>query len=201
MKQRGYRVRVEEGRVSVEHRASFRPRTVVCMAIAYLCYCLVPGGNTLVDFYTSRDQVIGGFVLLMLLIPFLFGATWLFFASGEVMSCNAQELHFARRRTWSRWHRFRFSSAQVRELRRASRGTGKSRNFTVLTFQYDGRAFDMLEDLNQTDSDRVIHACKSMGLDVIIPSDEAAVMRKDIDQRGWFINPLQPDRDENPRAL
>ncbi len=81
MKERGYRVRVEEGRVSVEHRASFRPRTITYLAIAYLCYCLLPVvRKILVEFYTSRDPVIGCFALLMCLIPFLFGATWLFFA-------------------------------------------------------------------------------------------------------------------------
>jgi hypothetical protein len=168
------------------------------MAVAYLCYCFIPGvRKILVDFYTSRDPIIGCFALFMLLIPFLSGATWLFFASGEVMRCDAQQLHFARRRTWGRWHRLRFSSAQVRELRRAFRGTGKSRSFTVLTFRYDGRTFDMLEDLNRTDSDRVLQACKSMGLDAIVVVDDAAVMNHDIAQRGWFINPLRPDRDES----
>jgi hypothetical protein len=198
LKPRGYAVRVEAGRVTVEHRASFRSRTIVYMAIAYFCYCLVPGvRKVLVDFYNSRDPVIGGFALLMLLIPFLFGATWLFFASGEVMRCDAQELHFARRRSWGRWHRLRFASAKVRKLRRAFRSTGRSRSFTVLTFQYDGRTFDMLEDLNQTDSDLVLRACKSIGLDAILVVDDAAVMNQDIAQRGWFINPLRSDRDES----
>lgn len=150
------------------------------------------------DFYTSRDPFVGGAALMMLLIPFLFGATWLLFASGEVMHCDAQELHLARRRTWGRWHRFRFPSEQVRELRRAFRGSGKNRSFTVLTFQYGGRTFDMLEDLNWTDSDRVLRACRFMGVDTIIPIDEAAGMMKDINRRGWFINPLRPDHDENP---
>jgi hypothetical protein len=193
MKPRGYIVRVEADRVTVEHRASFRPRMIVWMAAAYLCYCLLPGvRKVLVDFYHSRDPVIGGFALLMLLIP-LSGATWLLFASGEVMRCDAHELHVARRRTWGRWRRHHFLSPQVRELHRAFRGTGKSRSYTVLTFQYDGRTFDMLEYLSDTDSDHVLKACKSMGLDAIVTVDEGAAMLRDIDQRGWFINPLRPD--------
>jgi hypothetical protein len=198
MKTRGYIVRVEADRVTVEHRASFRPLTIVCMAAAYLCYCLLPGvRKILIDFYYSRDPVIGGFALLMLLIPILSGATWLFFASGEVMRCDAHELHVARRRTWSRWRRSRFFSPQVRELHRASRGTGRSRNYTVLTFQYEGRAYDMLEDLSSTDSDRVLKACKSMGLRAIVTVDEGAAMLRDIEQRGWFINPLRADQNES----
>jgi hypothetical protein len=63
----------------------------------------------------------------------------------------------------------------------------------VLTFQYDGRTFDMLEYLSDTDSDHVLKACKSMGLDAIVTVDEGAAMLRDIDQRGWFINPLRPD--------
>jgi hypothetical protein len=199
MKQRGYRVRVEKDSVSVEHRASIRPRTIVCLAIAYVCYCFLPAvRRVLTDFFASGDPVIGCFAMLLLLIPFLSGATWLFFASGEVMRCDAQELRFARRRSWGRWHRFCFSSAQVQELHRDYRGSGRNRHFTVLTFQCEKRTFDMLEDLSLTDSESVLHACKSMGLDVIIPVDEAAGMLHDIEQRGWFINPLRPDREENP---
>lgn len=198
MKQRGYRVRIEKGSVSVEHRASFRPRTLACLAIGYVCYCLLSSvRKPLVDFFTSWDPAIGAFVLILLLIPFLSGATWLFFASGEVMRCDAEELHFARRRSWGRWHRFRFPSVQVQDLHRAFRGSGRNRHFTVLTFKHDGETFDMLEDLSLTDSESVLQACKSMGLDVSIPVDEAAGMLHDIEQRGWFINPLRPDHEEN----
>ena len=132
----------------------------------------------------------------MLLIPFFSGATWLFFKSGEVMRCDARELHIARRRTLGHWCRYRFLSPQVRELHRAFRGSGKTGSYTVLTFQYDGQTFDMLEELSYTDSDRILQACKSMGLDAIIPVDNAAAMLSDIDKRGWFINPLRPDHDE-----
>lgn len=144
-----------------------------------------------------HDSVIGVFALVMLLIPFLFGATWLFFASGEVMHCDAQELHFARRRTLGRWHRSRFLSAQVYGLQQASRGAGgKTRHFTVLTFQVNGKRYDMLEDLDHTDSEHVLKACKAMGLDAVIVVDEGAAMLRDIDKRGWFINPFRSDRDE-----
>jgi hypothetical protein len=173
------------------------------MAVAYFCYCLLPGvRKVLVDFYHSRDPVIGGFALLMFLIPFLSGATWLFFTSGEVMRCDAHGLNFARRRTLGRWHLHRFLSPQLRELQRAFRGSGKSRSYTVLTFQYDGRTFDMLEEISFTDSDQILKACKSMGLDAIVPVDDGAAMLNDIDKRGWFINPLRPDHDGgNPTKL
>ncbi len=198
-KGRGYRVRIEEDRVSVEHRASFRRSTIAELAILYLCYCLFTDvRKTIVDFYNSHDAVIGGFALLLLLIPFLFGATWLFFASGEVMSCGAQELYFAKRRIWGRWHRFRFPSTEIRELRSTFRGSSKTRIYTVLTFKYNGHTFDILEDLSRTDSDRVLHACKSLGVDTIISIDPGDAMLKDIDQRGWFINPLRTDGDQNP---
>lgn len=55
----------------------------------------------------------------------------------------------------------------------------------------------MLEEIKKVDSDRVLQACKSMGLDVVIPVDPGAAMLDDIDRRGWFINPLRPDRDGN----
>ncbi len=194
MKPRGYIVRVQTNRVTVEHRASVRPRTVFWLAFGYGCYCLLPGvRKMLVDFYHSGDTTTGGFAFFMLLIPFLSGATWFFFRSGEVMRCDAQELQIARRRTLGRWHRLDFPSPQIRQLCSANRGNPKSRNFTVLTFQYDGRTFDMLENLNPTDSDRVLRACKSMGLDAIIVVDDAAAMNHDIAQRGWFVNPLKPD--------
>jgi hypothetical protein len=133
----------------------------------------------------------------MLLIPFLFGFTWLFFASGEVMSCDVHELRIAKRRTWSRWHRHRFRSPEIRTLQRVFRGTSKSRSYTVLTFQYGGKSYDMLEDLSLTDSDCILNACRSMGVDAIITVDPGAAMLRDIDQRGWFINPLRPDHIES----
>jgi hypothetical protein len=196
VKKRGYTVRIEQARVSVEHRASFRPRTTVLLVIAYLCYCLLPAvRKVLADFYFHRDPVVGGFALVMLLIPFLFGATWLFFVSGEVMHCDAQELRFARRRSLGRWHRFQFPSVDVKELQKAIRGGSKTRHYTVLTFRYGGKKYDMLENLDTADSDRVLKACKAMGLDAIIVLDVGAAMLHDIDKRGWFINPLRSDRD------
>jgi hypothetical protein len=49
----------------------------------------------------------------------------------------------------------------------------------------------MLEDMSYTDSDRVLRACQSMGFDVVI--DEADVMLKDIEKRGWWVNPFRTD--------
>lgn len=49
----------------------------------------------------------------------------------------------------------------------------------------------MLENLTYTDSDRVLRACRSMGINVVI--DEADAMLKDIEKRGWWINPFRTD--------
>jgi len=198
MKERGYRVRVEADRVTVEHRASVKPRTVIILSVGYICYCLVSRIRTiLIDFYHSHDLVTGGFALFMMSIPFLFGITWFLFTSGEVMSCDAQELRLARRRIWGHWHRRRFISPQISKLQRVIRGNSKSRNYPVLTFQYEGKTYDMLEYLSLADSDSVLKACKSMGVDAIIVVDPAAAMLHDIDQRGWLINPLKPDHHGN----
>jgi hypothetical protein len=193
VKPRGYKVQIDAGQVTVEHRAAMSSWTIVCIVVVYLCYCLIPPvRKILVNFYMSLDPVIGCFALLMLLIPIIFGATWFFFVSGEVMRCDTKELQLARRRTWGRWQRHCFSSADVRGLHRAIRGNAKTRNFTVLIFQYGKQTVDMLGNLNWTDSDRVLKACRSMGLDTVIVVEDAA-MQNDIAQRGWFINPLKPD--------
>ncbi len=198
MKAQGYIVRVEAARISVEHRASLRPRTIAILSVGYISYCLVSRVRTvLIDFYHSHDPVTGGFALFMMSIPFLCGITWLFFASGEVMSCDAHELRFARRRMWGGWHRLRFASPRIQKLQRIVRGSSKSRTYSVLTFQYEGRSYDMLEYLSNADSDRVLVACKSMGIDAIVVVDPGAAMLRDIDQRGWFINPLRPDHKPN----
>lgn len=134
-KSRGYIVHTDEDQVSVEHRASFRPRTIMLMSVVYLCYCLLPAvRGVLVDFYRSHDPVVAGFALFMLLIPIMSGFTFFFFASGEVMRCDARELHFAKRRTWGRWHRFRFASQEVREIHLASRAEAERATTLFLAF-------------------------------------------------------------------
>ncbi len=195
LKARGYTVRINTDHVLVEHRASFRQRTIVMLSIAYLCYCLLPAvRKPFAAFYRSHDPVFAGFALLMLLIPFMSGAGLLFFASGEVMSCDTQELCFAKRRTWGRWHRFRFPAKEVRQMRRTSRGAGsRSRYYTVLTFQHRGRTYDMLEDLDPESSEQILKACKALGLDAIIVVDQNAAMNRDIAARGWLINPLRSE--------
>lgn len=194
-KSRGYIVHTDKEYVSVEHRASFRPRTIVLLSVTYLGYCLLPAVRTvLVDFYRTHDPVVAGFALLMLFIPFMSGAGLLFFASGEIMHCDQQELHFAKRRTWGRWQRFHFATKEIRQLRRTSRGAGsRSRYYTVLTFQHAGRTYDMLENLDPGQSDEILKACRAMGLDVVIASDNSAAMNRDIAERGWLVNPLKPD--------
>jgi len=199
MKQRGYTVRTEGNWISVEHRAYPTSFTVLVLTFAYLIYCLIPPTrDAVVNFYTSHDPVVGGVALFMLLLPFLSTATWLRFASGEVMHCDARELRFARRRTLGLWRRFQFSTSKIRQLRRETRGTSKTRNYSVLAFEYEGKKYDLLEEISRKDSDRVLHACKTMGLDVFIPIDEGTAMLNDIEERGWFVNPWSPDHEDNP---
>lgn len=165
-KDRGYSVKVEKNLVVVEHRACFRPRTILFLSIGFLVYCLLPTvREVLVDAFHSRDLIVAGFALFILLIPFISGLTFFFFASGEVMRCDAKEFHFAKRRTWGRWHRFRFDVRELKEIHLASRGGGRARYYTVLTFQHVGKSYDVLEDMDPNLTDRVLSALIGMGLD------------------------------------
>ena len=58
----------------------------------------------------------------------------------------------------------------------------------------------MLEDLNATDSEHILRACKEMGLNAVIVVDDGAAMLRDIEKRGWFINPLRRDDTESRRT-
>ncbi len=176
----------------VEHRASLGA-SLGLLVFVYLCYCLLPDvRKTLVEFYASHDASAAAAALILLIIPMLTGVSWFRFASGEVLYCDRNELRFARRRAWGRWHRFRFASGEVKELHRTFRGSAKSRGYSVLTFDVQGQVHDMLENLNYTDSDRVLRACRSMGYDVAI-DETADAMLKDIEKRGWWINPFRTD--------
>lgn len=193
MKKYGYRVRVEDGSVIVEHRASFSRVVLGPLLLCYMCLMVLPEvRRALVEFYASPNASAAVSSLLFLVVPVVTGVSWLMFASGEVLYCDRKELRFARRRIWGRWHRFRFASSQVRKLHRAIRGSGKTRNYSVLTFEVQGRTYDMLEELSYTDSDRVLRACRSMGFDVVI-DETADAMMKDIEKRGWWVNPFRTD--------
>lgn len=192
MKKPNYRVRVLDGSVIVEHRVSLGPVALSFLMVGYICYCSFSGaGQSLVDFYSSRDAATGVLALFLLLIPALFVVGWLRFASGEVLCCDRNELRFARRRMFKRWQRFQFPASDVKQLRRAIRTTGKT-SYSVVTFEVEGRAYDLLANLKYTDCDRVLRACRSMGYDVVI-DDTADAMMKDIDKRGWWVNPFRTD--------
>lgn len=178
----------------VEHRASFGAGDLSVLILVYVgCFAVVPDfREVFLEFGTSPGLSTGAALLLILFIPVLTGFGWLRVACGEVLCCDRNELRFAQRRTWGRWHRFRFPSNEVKKLRRAFRGSSKSRSYSVLTFEVQGRTYDMLEELSYTDSDRVLRACRAMGIDVII--DEVGdAMLKDIEKRGWWINPFRTD--------
>lgn len=176
----------------VEHRVSIRNAILVPFAMVLCVYGVSPDiRRAIADFYTSRDLSSGVLVFMLLLLPVLLALSWFRFASGEVLYCDRNELRFARRRMWGRWNRFQFPSSDVKKLRRVFRGSGKTRGYSVLTFDVQGRTHDMLENLTYTDSDRVLRACRSMGINVVI--DEADAMLKDIEKRGWWINPFRTD--------
>ena len=194
MKKPKYRLRIEAKSVIVEHRVSLGASTLLIFVLGYLsCYCIVPDfRKAVMQFCTSASFSTGAALLWPLPILGLSGWSWLRFASGEVLCCDRSELRFAQRRTWGRWHRFRFASRDVKKLQRAIRGSSKSRNYSVLTFDVQGRSYDMLEDMGYTDSDRVLRVCRSMGYEVII-DETADAMMKDIEKRGWWINPFRTD--------
>lgn len=192
MRKPNYRFRITDGSVIVEHRVSIRNAILVPFAMVLCVYGVSPDiRRAIADFYTSRDLSSGVLVFMLLLLPVLLALSWFRFASGEVLYCDRNELRFARRRMWGRWNRFQFPSSDVKKLRRVFRGSGKTRGYSVLTFDVQGRTHDMLENLTYTDSDRVLRACRSMGINVVI--DEADAMLKDIEKRGWWINPFRTD--------
>ena len=192
MKKPNYRIRVLDGSVIVEHRVSLGNVTLSFLMVGYVFYCWFSGARqSLVDFYTSRDPATGVFALFLLLLPALFVVGWLRSSSGEVLCCDRSELQFARRRMFRRWQRFRFLSGDVKKLRRAVRTAGRT-TYPVLSFEVQGRAYDLLAYMKYTDCDHVLRACRSMGYDVII-DETADAMMKDIDKRGWWINPFRTD--------
>ena len=177
----------------VEHRVSIGTAVLVPLAMISCTYLVSPDvRRALAEFYASPDFASGVLVFLLLPIPLLFGLSWFRFASGEVLRCDRNELRFARRRMWGSWHRFQFASGQVKKLRRDFRGSGKTRGYSVLTFDVQRQTYDLLENMSYTDSDRVLRACRSMGVDVVI-DETADVMLKDIEKRGWWINPFRTD--------
>lgn len=177
---KSYKIRTGKDHVSVSHRESFSRTAIVAIGISLW-------------FFLTLDsaRIVACFIFLL-----LFGVGLLSFTSGQVIHCDARELHLASRKIWKRWHHLRFSSEEVRGLHTAVRGMGEH-SYRVLTFQYQGQTIDMLKNISWTDADRVLIACRSLGLDTIIPIDPGAAMIKDIERRGWLLNPLRPDRDEN----
>lgn len=153
-------------RVWVEHRASFRPRTIVLLCIGYLAYCLLPGIRPLLfSVLRSHDLAAIAFMFLLLQLPLVPLMGVFFFASGEVMRCDAEELRFARRRTFWRWRRFTLPAREIRELHFAFNLGGRARTFNALLFQHRGRTYYMLEDLDVVSANRVLSALSKMGVD------------------------------------
>ncbi|NYF78926.1 hypothetical protein [Granulicella arctica] len=194
MKPRIYEIRVSADKVSVKYRMPLWN-----LAIAWIVAALYIGYASICCIRKLVEPIAGAsdFSSLLLSLPFalLFAFRSITMISGEVLQCNAHELHLARRRIWGRWQHLHYPSARVRCLQWAVRSAGRS-SYTVLTFQYDGQTIDILKGLTWTDGDRILRACRSMGVDTIIDETDAA-MRRDIDRRGWWVNPLRPDSEQN----
>ena len=188
MKPRGYTVRIDGKHVVAEHRTTVRPRTAFCIAFAFMVLCLFLPHRGLPEFLLLL------MVLLVLTIVIFVGV--LYRSLNEVLICDAETLHFAKRNLLGRWHRSQFSSTLVRGFQHVFRTQGKER-IPTLTFEYAGQTFYILDYVTYTDSERILNACKSMGIDTISKTDDAAAMLRDIDKRGWFVNPVRPDRPED----
>lgn len=183
----------------MEYRAPFWHWSfpLFSLLVAPVFWIPLHAAGILASFHAHPDPAVGCVILILLLMPFIPGALWAFFVAGEAMHCDARELRLARRRNLGRWQRSCYSCARIRGLQQAMRRSGRYTYVSVLTFQYDGKTVDMLQSLNWTDTESVLKACKVMGLDaVLLKEDEASAMQRDIDRRGWFINPLHPDNDE-----
>lgn len=197
LKPRGYRVRVEETSVVVEHRASFRPITWSLLLTGYGIYLCLPAVRTTVhDFLQSHDPIMGAFAAFFLILPWFASISWLAFKSGEMMRCDPKELQYAYRRSLGGWKRRTFATSQIRQMQKAARGGGKSRIYWVLNFHVDGKSVELLEDLPLADMNRILVTCKAMGVDAVVEFDDAAEMNRDIARRGWFMNPWRPDEVE-----
>ena len=190
MKPRGYSVRIETNHVTVEHRASFRPRTIAILAVLYVCYCLSPSPrNSLLKFLRAGDPVIGCFALFFLAIPLIGGVTWLTFQSGEVFRCDEKTLALGQRRTLGRWHRSTFAKAGT-SLAWTFFFRSKARSYEAIQVDSGGVVIRVLEDLPKTDGCNVLNACSRLGWKVTLP--EILPMNEDIEKRGWFVNPWKP---------
>lgn len=188
MKPRGYKVRIDGKQVVAEHRTTFSPRRAVCIAFASMVLCLCTPHRGLPELL---------FLLLLIVVPTIALVVGLLYRSlNEVLICDAEELHFAKRNLLGRWHRFQFSSTLVQGFQRVFRKQGRD-SIPTLTFQYAGHTFYILDYVTYIDSERILNACKSMGIDTISKTDDAAAMLRDIDKRGWFVNPLRPDPAED----
>lgn len=163
---RGYKVRIGVDRVWVEHRASFRPRTIRLLCIGYLAYYLLPGVRpNIFSALRSHDLAWIAFTFLLFQLPLVPLIGLFFFASGEVMRCDAEELRFARRRTFWPWRRFTLPAREIRELHFAFNLGGRARTFNALLFQHRGRTYYMLEDLDVASANQVLSTLSKMGID------------------------------------
>lgn len=200
-KQRGYSITIDDGFVSVQHRATYtRPRSMLASLFGLAFWTFYSYQVGPIAMFRATHQVGDGVLAAFYSIgPFLAGAAWIFFSSGEVMTCTPHELRFAHRSTWRRWRRSCYTPQEVQKLQRVFRFLHRNESYLTLTFQHAGRTVDMLQSIPVRDTGLVLQACKAMGWDAVVVVDPGAAMNHDIEQRGWFVNPWRKDNGTESR--
>lgn len=191
LKSDSYEIRMDASRVSIKHRVPLWKNVMLWTFVAYFCGAVI---------FSISKSISEGFADIAALLAAIFPAILFAFVtlvgsirlvSGEVVQCDKQEFHVASRRLWGRWHHRRYRNEQILKLKWAVRNAGKY-TYSVLTFQVGNQTIDILREITWTDADHILRACKSFGIDTLIDETDAA-MRRDIDKRGWWVNPLKPD--------
>ncbi|HEY4359080.1 MAG TPA: hypothetical protein VGN16_25260 [Acidobacteriaceae bacterium] len=167
MAHRSFSVRIEEGRVFVKHHVPALWATLGCLLFLLIGICFIPGNlHSLAETRATGDFFSGFKAVLGLCIPLFAIWMWLLLLhAGEVLECDAKELHHARQRMWGYWRRWRYPCSGIQALKIEIRPGGKT-HYHVLTFQYERKKVDTLMGISAEDADRILKACQSMGLDV-----------------------------------
>jgi hypothetical protein len=181
MKQRKYIVRLDADHVSIRSRPTPWLWISPVIFLAFAIFRVVAAGS-LVDG-----------AITFVVIAVIAGVSLLRSPAAESIVFSRARVQDARRSILGRWTRQAFATTEVQRLRREIRSAG-DQSYPVLTFTRNGRDWDKFPGITYTDSEAVLNACRALGIDVYRPVDPAAAMLKDIEERGWWQNPLKPDR-------
>ena len=166
MAQRSFSVRIEDSRVFVKHRVPAALAAVAGLGLTAFGVLFLPGNlHTLAAARAAGDFFSGFKAVLGMCLPLLGIWLWLFMLhAGEVLECDATELHHARQRMWGYWRRRRFPSSGIRALQIEMRSGGRSR-YHLLTFHYEAEKIDALMGISPADAEQILQACRSIGID------------------------------------